>query len=279
MPDAAVRSWPVVPEDLNAPPGIYAIDKFLDHFTQNPTPDLRRLSGLLKAREERSSTPAEQRELNELGEAYQSHLALFRHDVIRLVRRAQLLTKRDDAELPTARREVAELLDGLLGIQSALAEVVALIDRINRSEVGRAPFDAAVVAAKLSPALRRKLLTTLEGSDNPDPHPVAAYLVQILEQVRGLHDWADEFLVRFELISLPRHVRALPKHLASLAVTLHRHRLEKWPPASRRHWLSEFLVVVCQQFQLPMPKQEGAQLADYLGGKIEEVLREARSQI
>jgi hypothetical protein len=182
----------------------------------------------------------------------------------------QLRVERDDTELPKARRQVAELLDGLSGIEPALGELVGLTDRI--SERGRASFDAAVAAAKLSPVLRRKLSNSPEGTDNPDPHTTVSYLVQILEQLRGLHEWVDEFLVKFEPISLPRNVRHLPKHLAGLGVAFHHQWLGEWPPANRLHWLADFLAVVCQQFKLPIPRQDDVDLASYLGGKIEEAV-------
>jgi hypothetical protein len=239
--------------DLKAPPGWYPIDNFLACFEP--------VRG-----SERPLSSDDKPTFDELEPG--PELELFRWDVDRLVRLALLRTERDDTDLPEARREAAGLLAQLIEIRPALGDLVA-----------RTTGDAAVMAAKLSPALRRKRLHVPEGVDRPDPQTAISYIVEINEQARNLREWVDRFLDEFKPVALAHNLKPLPRHLARLAVTLHHQRLGKWPAASRRHWLSEFLGVVVRQFQLPMPhKGDEAKLADYLGGKVEEAVHEQRSQ-
>ena len=128
---AALMRAPVGPAqlprlDLKAPPGWYPIDNFLACFEP--------VRG-----SERPLSSDDKPTFDELEPG--PELELFRWDVDRLVRLALLRTERDDTDLPEARREAAGLLAQLIEIRPALGDLVA-----------RTTGDAAVMAAKLSPA-------------------------------------------------------------------------------------------------------------------------------
>jgi hypothetical protein len=238
--------------DSHRPEGFYRFDAFFPEFT--PGIDVRKT----RRREVEEPTPEE---LDR-----RPRLELFRYDVRRVARLAQLRTQRENKIQPT-RHEAMEL-------RKTLARLRPELVRLSR-------LDATVdLAARMSGVLRPK-------PGEPATSSIAVILTQVLDALGApmrseddkqecyLLQWLRE-LDRYEVVpSLPsrRTERtALARHLTEQAIALHELRLSKRPPASRQHWLGQFIAALWRDLQQPFPDKV-SDLDEYFGKKIQDALK------
>jgi hypothetical protein len=241
--------------DTAAPRGTFAIDEFSSRF-RVPDEEEKAFEAELAAEDGEQELPGPFKD--ELRRSFKNvGLKLFRVDANRLVRLALLRTERDDTTLPKARLNAGEFMDLLETVRTGLDDLIAF-----------GPAHAA--AADMRSAFQQR-----ENLPYDNVHGAAAHIIKIMEAAGDLRDWAKHFTDAFELTRRrERNFKPLPRHVATLAVDLYEKRLGKRPPASRQHWLAEFLAALWADFKLPALDDD----VGYLGGKIEEALKVRRSQ-
>jgi hypothetical protein len=183
-------------------------------------------------------------------------LNLFRWDVNRVARIAYVRAQRE-LEVEPTRREAWDLLEGL-AIARPVLERLELIG------------DPADFAARLGGVCRPK-----PGEDPADDLGVT--LVQILENGITALQWIRE-LDRYDVVPKKGpNIVPLPRWLTAGAVALYRHRHSgDLPPASRGHWLAEFLFAAWQDFEFPASLLNTDDPIGYFGTKVVEQVRETR---
>jgi hypothetical protein len=139
--------------------------------------------------------------------------------------------------------------------------------------------DTVDLVVRMSTVLRPKAGAPAAGD-------IATILTQILDPLRAapmcsgggqkesyLLQWLRA-LDRCEVsLPLPRRrtaQTAFARHLTEEAIALYEQCLDERPPATRQHWLSQFLAALWQDLQQPVFKND---LANYFGKKIQEVLK------
>jgi hypothetical protein len=189
--------------------------------------------------------------------------SLFRYDVERLVKLAWLRVQREDEIEPT-RQKANELLQILTRLRPELERLSRLGDTID-------------LVARMSTVLQPKAGAPAAGD-------VATILTQVLDPLRAGEGGQKESYLLQWLSALDSYEVSPPlprrrttrtsfaRHLAEQAIALFEQRLDERPPASRQHWLGQFLAVLWRDLQQPAFK-DGLDLADYFGKKIQEALK------
>jgi hypothetical protein len=194
-----------------------------------------------------------------------ARLELFRYDVARMVRIAELRAHRENEIEPT-RREASELLEILSQIRPKLMR----LSRFNNT-VDLAVRISAVLRPKAEKLMAGSIATILTQVLDPLRAPMAEGREQGSEQESYLLQWLRELDGYEPIPSLP-HNRTertvLTRHLTERAIALYKQRLCAPPPASRQQWLGEFLAALWQDLQLSVPDKV-SDLAEYFGRKIE----------
>jgi hypothetical protein len=183
------------------------------------------------------------------------YFELFRYDVDRVVRVAGIRAQRED-EIEPARRQALELQEILAGIHPELQRIANLgdpADFIARVSMVFQPRAKQTPTANIKVTLTQ-LLDALQG-----PHNRNSYLVE----------WLREF-DRYEVMPrLPPRRKSLARHLTEQAMTLYQHRFGERPPASRQHWLGQFLAALWQDIGQTVPDGDVDALADRFGRAVE----------
>ena len=190
------------------------------------------------------------------------YFELFRYDVDRVVRVARIRAQRED-EIEPARRQAFEL-------QGILAEIHPELQRI--ANLGDpADFIARVTTvfqprAEETPAADIKVILTqvLDILGAPRRYDRDSYLLE----------WLREF-DRYEVVPrLPPRRESLARLLTEQAIKLYERRLGECPPASRQHWLGQFLAALWKDVGQTVPAGDVDALADRFGRKVEDAVKD-----
>jgi hypothetical protein len=219
--------------DRGQPEGAYQSDAFFPRFT--PGVPLDKLSD----------------------EDRRPYFELFRYDVDRAVRVARIRAQREN-EIEPARRQAFNL-------QKILAEMHPELQRI--PNLG----DPVDLVARVSMVFRPRA----EQTPTTD---IKVILTQLLGALQApmrydrdsyLLEWLREF-DRYEIVpKLPPHRESLARHLTEQVIALYERRLDECPPASRQHWLGQFLAALWQDMGQSVPDGDMDALADRFGRRVE----------
>jgi hypothetical protein len=199
------------------------------------------------------------------------HFQLFRFDVERAVRVAQIRAQREDETEPT-RRQAFVLLEVLAALRPELERLARFDSDVNFAVQLSAVFQP--VAGKKTPAdigrdIRRILIHLFDILRAPMGSGDGSYLLQ----------WLRE-LEQYEVVPrLPPRRAPLTRHLVEQVIAVYERRIRERPPASRRHWLGQFLAALWRDLHQSLPEgMDEAELDDFFGKKVEDAVRRTVSR-